>query len=100
MYIKKGIKKKVIIALISILILILIVVVVIVIVIIVVVIIVVVVIIIPQTSLANGVLTYSPNKGGTTGRGFLLGFYRSTFVHQDLPSSAKVPKPRYLSPGT
>ena len=33
----------------------------------------------------------SPNKGGTTGVGFLLNLYRITFVHQDLPSP-----PRYL----
>ena len=29
---------------------------------------------------------YSPNKGGTTGVGFLLALYRITFVHQDFPS--------------
>ena len=31
-------------------------------------------------------LCYSPNKGGTTGVGFLLTLYRTTFVPQDLPS--------------
>ena len=29
---------------------------------------------------------YSPNKGGTTGGGFLLVLYRITFVGQDFPS--------------
>ena len=29
---------------------------------------------------------FSPNKGGTTGVGFLLAFYRITFAHQDFPS--------------
>ena len=31
-------------------------------------------------------LSYSPNKGGTTEGGFLLAFYRSTFVDQDFLS--------------
>ena len=39
-------------------------------------------------------LCFSPNKGGTTGVGFVLAFYRITFVHQDLLSSG------YLSLGT
>jgi hypothetical protein len=37
---------------------------------------------------------YSPNKACF--EGFLLIFYRITHVFQDLPSSAWVPKPRYL----
>ena len=31
---------------------------------------------------------YSPNKGGTTGVGFLLAFYRIRFACQDFPSSS------------
>ena len=31
---------------------------------------------------------FSPNKGGTTGVGFLLTFYRITFVRQDFPPVA------------
>ena len=34
----------------------------------------------------GSVLLDSPNKGGTTGVGFLLPFYRITFVDQDFPS--------------
>ena len=30
-------------------------------------------------------ILYSPNKGGTTGVGFLLTLYRITFARQDLP---------------
>ena len=36
----------------------------------------------------GGVQTISPNKGGTTGGGFLLPFYRITFMFQDFPSSS------------
>ena len=47
----------------------------------------------------NECTVYSPNKA-LAAEGFLLIFYRITFLFQDLPSSAKEPKPRYLSPGT
>ena len=45
-------------------------------------------------SFPPGVFQFSPNKGGTTGVGFLLTLYRITFVDQDFPSSG------YLSQGT
>ena len=51
---------------------------------------------------------FPQTKGGTTGVGFLLGFYRITFVGQDFPSPGYLsqgvdqdfPSPGYLSQGT